>query len=116
MYYVNAIPKLDGTNCGKWYQKLEVALAMSNIDLSVTMPEPKELENPVRVQNEADAPWTARQKTYETAWTKYDIERALWYSSNCKCLMIIKGSISDAIKMAITDCPTAAEYLEKVKS
>jgi len=116
MNYVNAIPELDGSNCGKWYQKLEVALAMSNIDLSVTMPEPKELEKPVRAQNEADIAWTARQKTYETAWTKYDIERAPWYSSNRKCLMIIKGSISDAIRMAITDCPTAAEYLEKVKS
>ena len=116
MNYVNAIPELDGSNCGKWYQKPEVALAMSNIDLAVTTPEPKELEKPVRAQNEADAAWTARQKTYETAWTKYDIERAPWYSSNRKCLMIIKGSISDAIRMAITDCPTAAEYLEKVKS
>jgi hypothetical protein len=29
--------------------------------------------------------------------------------------MIIKGSIADAIRMAIPDCATAVEYLEKVK-
>ena len=44
MTYVNAIPELDGNNYGKWYQKLEIALAMANIDLAITTPAPKELE------------------------------------------------------------------------
>ena len=44
MTYVNAIPELDDNNYRKWYQKLEIALAMANIDLAITTPAPKELE------------------------------------------------------------------------
>ena len=56
MSYVNEIPKLNGQNYGKWYQKLEITLAMADIDLAVTVPAPKEPEKPVRAQNEiADA-------------------------------------------------------------
>ena len=47
---------------------------------------------------------------------KFDIERAQWNTSNRKCLMIIKGSIADSVRMSITNCPTASEYLAKVKS
>ena len=47
MTYVNPIPELDGNNYGKWYQKLEIALAMANIDLVVTTPAPQEPEKPV---------------------------------------------------------------------
>ena len=57
-----------------------------------------------------------REKNYDTASTRFDIERAQWRASNRKCLMIIKGSISDAIRMLITYCPMASEYLAKVKS
>jgi len=52
MSYVNEIPKLNGQNYGKWYQKLEITLAMADIDLAVTVPAPKEPEKPVRAQNE----------------------------------------------------------------
>jgi hypothetical protein len=31
MTHVNDIPELDGNNYGKWYQELEIALAMANI-------------------------------------------------------------------------------------
>jgi len=47
MTYVNDILELDGNNYGKWYQKLEIALAMANIDLVVTTPAPQEPEKPV---------------------------------------------------------------------
>jgi hypothetical protein len=116
MTYVNAIPELDGKSYGKWYQKFEIALAMANIDLAVITPAPKEPKKPVRAQNEAADAWAIHEKNYDIAWTKFDIERAQWNSSNRKCLMIIKGSIADAIRMSIPDCPTASEYLAKVKS
>ena len=48
MSYVNEISELNGQNYGKWYQVLEIALAMANIDLVVTVPAPKELAKPVR--------------------------------------------------------------------
>ena len=66
MYYVNAIPESDGNNYGKWYQKLEIALAMVNIDLAITTPAPKELEKPVRAQNEEATAWALREKNYDT--------------------------------------------------
>ena len=109
MNLLNGIPELDGRNYGKWYQKLEIALAMANIDLAISTPRPQESEKPVRAQNEADATFTARQKKYDEVKTLYDKEMAPWADSNCKCLLIIKGSILESIKMAITACPTAAE-------
>ena len=48
MSLVNRIPELDGTNYGKWYQKLEIALAMGNIDLDITTTASQEPEKPVR--------------------------------------------------------------------
>lgn len=116
MNLLNAIPELDGRNYGKWYQKLEITLAMANIDLAINTPQPQEPEKPMRAQNETDAAFAARQKKYDEEKTLYDIEMASWADSNRKCLMIIKGSISDPIRMAITACPTAAEYLQKIKS
>ena len=47
---------------------------------------------------------------------QYDIDKTHWNTSNRKCLMIIKGSISDNIKEAIPESTTAVEYLERVKS
>jgi hypothetical protein len=115
MNLLNGIPELDGRNYEKWYQKLEIALAMANIDLAINTPQPQEPEKPVRAQNEADATFTARQKKYDEAKKLYDNEMAPWADSNRKCLLIIKGSISESIRMAITACPTAAEYLQKIK-
>ncbi|XP_039834581.1 uncharacterized protein LOC120695378 [Panicum virgatum] len=116
MTYVNAIPELDGNNYGKWYQKLEIALEMANIDLAITTPAPQEPEKPVRAQNEEAAAWAIREKNYDSAMTRYDADKTRWNDSNRKCLMVMKGSTSDAIKMAIPDCDTALEYLAKVKS
>ena len=39
---------------GNGFQKLQLALAMTNIDLAIIMLAPEEPENPVRAQNEAD--------------------------------------------------------------
>ena len=62
MNLLNGIPELDGRNYGKWYQKLEIAMAMA-----INTPQPQEPEKPVRAQNEADATFTARQKKYDEA-------------------------------------------------
>ena len=116
MSYVNEILELHGQNYGKWHQKLEIALAMAEIDLAVTVPAPKEPKKPVRAQNEVDNAWAIRQKNHDRACTQFDIDRAHWNNSNHKCLMIIKGSISANMKEAISECTTAAEYLQRVKS
>ena len=71
---------------------------MAEIDLAVTVPAPKEPEMPVRAQNEADDAWAIREKNHDHAMIQYDIDKTRWNNANCKCLMIIKGSISDNIK------------------
>ena len=103
MSYVNEISELNGQNYGKWYRMLEIALAMANIDLAVTVPAPKEPAKPVRAQNETDDAWAICEKNHDRAWTQFDIDRARWNSSKRKCLMIIKGSISDSIRGAILE-------------
>ena len=45
---------------GNGFQKLRIALTMTNIDLVIIIPTPGELENPVRPQNEADDAWAIR--------------------------------------------------------
>ena len=76
---------------------------MTNIDLAIIMSPPEELENPVRAQNEAGDAWAIRQKAHDIAWTKWEIQQAHWNISKLKCLMIIRDSISDGIRMAIPE-------------
>ena len=52
------------------FQKLQIALAMANIDLAIIMPAPEAPENPLRAQNEADDSWAIREKAHDIAWTK----------------------------------------------
>ena len=42
---------------GNGFQKLQLALAMTNIDLAIIMPALEEPENPVRAQNKAHDAW-----------------------------------------------------------
>jgi hypothetical protein len=55
MTFINAIPPLDGFNYGIWAQKLEVALALSDIDLAITPPCPVGLEELVRDPDKSSA-------------------------------------------------------------
>jgi len=52
---------------GNGFQKLQIALAMTNIDLVIIMPAPEEPENLVRAQNEADDAWAIREKDHDIA-------------------------------------------------
>jgi len=64
---------------GNGFQKLQIALAMTNIDLVIIMPAPEEPENLVRAQNEADDAWAIREKAHDIAWTKWDSTGTLEY-------------------------------------
>ena len=93
------------------FRSYKNTLAMANIDSAIIMPAPEEPENPVRAQNEADDAWANREKAHDIAWTKWDIQQARCNISNRRYLMIIGGSISDGIRMAIPECATATESL-----
>ena len=49
------------------FQKLQIALAMANIDLAITMPAPEEPENPLRTQNNANDAWAIRGIAHDVA-------------------------------------------------
>jgi hypothetical protein len=60
MTFINTIPPLDGSNYWIWAQKLEVALALSDIDLAITSPCPVSPEELLRDSDESSAAWQAR--------------------------------------------------------
>jgi len=116
MNLISNIEPLNGGNCSKWAEQVEMALALADIDLAVTTPCPTEPVALVRGQNEDAADWQERQRAHGVVQMKYDLERAKWNSSNRKCLMVIKSSVIDTIRGAIPDATTAVEYLKKVES
>jgi len=58
---------------GNGFQKLQIAVAMSNIDLAIIMPAPEEPKNPARAQNKAYDAWYIQQKAHDFSWTKIEI-------------------------------------------
>jgi hypothetical protein len=70
----------------------------------------------MRVANETDVDFATQQRDHAEVRMKYDLDRAKWDSSNCKCLMVIKGSIEDTIWGSVPKYITATEYLKKVES
>ena len=116
MMFISSIPPLNGSNYNVWREKLEIALALSDNDLALISSCPIETEDPVRAENETDAAFATRERDHATVRMKYDLDRAKWDSSNRKCLMVAKSTISDAIRGSIPDCDTATEYLKKVES
>jgi len=116
MTFINSISKLTGQNYGIWREELEVNLALAEIDLALTEKAPTEPPAPVRGESETDAAWTTWERDHAPVRAKYDLDKAKWNNSNCKCLMVIKNSILEGIRGAIPDCATATEYLEKVKN
>jgi hypothetical protein len=45
--HLSAIQPLNGSNYGSWRETIEIALALLEIDLALTMDAPKEPEKPV---------------------------------------------------------------------
>ena len=95
------IEQLNGSNYASWKEKLEITLALLDIDYA--------LHNNPPVEPKPE------DKDYEALKKVYDEEKAKWDISNRKCLMIIKSSIIDAIRGAIPDTQTAREYLAKIE-
>ncbi|XP_025822440.1 uncharacterized protein LOC112898302 [Panicum hallii] len=116
MSFISSIEPLNGGNYDSWREKLEMTLALSEIDLALTSPCPTRPEDLVRGENKIEAAWTARQREHAPFVMKYDLDKAKWDQSNRKCLMVIKSSIVEAIRGAIPESTTAIEYLRKVES
>jgi hypothetical protein len=86
--------------------------ALWEIDFALTTDAPKEPVEPV-IHDEAFA---THQQDFTSIRMTYDLERVKRDVSNCKCLMIIKSSINEAIRGGIMNCETAKKYLKMVES
>jgi hypothetical protein len=95
--YLSAIQPLNGSNYGSWRETIEIALALMEIDLALTADAPKEPEKPVLRDGETAQAFATRERDFAPIRIAYDLERAKWDASNCKCLMVIKSSIKDVI-------------------
>jgi hypothetical protein len=113
---LSAIEPLNGSNYDSWRENIEIALALWEIDLALMTDPPKESAQPVIHEGEATEAFATRQRDFTHIRMQYDLDRAKWDASNCKCLMVIKSSIMEAIRGAIPSYKTAKEYLKKVES
>ena len=98
---LNGIEQLNGGNYATWKEKLEITMALLNIDYAL-------LNDPPEAPKEND-------ENYDGLKKEYDVMKAKWDDSNRKCLMMIKGSITQSMRGALPDCETAKWYFAKIE-
>jgi hypothetical protein len=92
---------LTGSNFGTWKENLEITLALLNIYYAL-------LNDPPIAPTKGD-------ENYDALKRDYDDEKTKWEDSNRKCLMIIKGFITQSMRGAVPDSQTAKGYLGKIE-
>ncbi|GJY94647.1 hypothetical protein Tco_0511008 [Tanacetum coccineum] len=93
--YMSGIEPLTGTNFSTWRDPVKLTLGVKDLDRALRIDPPAALT----AESIAD-----QKRAYEQ-----------WERSNRMSLMIIKNSISVAIRGAIPDSENAKEYLSSVK-
>jgi molybdopterin converting factor small subunit len=115
MRWIMSVEPLTGANYPQWREKINMGLALFEIDKAITdkcLVEPTLLDILNDLVCDAKA---EREKQNSKLMSCYEIEKINWERSNRKCLMVIKERISEGIRGAISECETVVEYLEKVK-
>jgi hypothetical protein len=111
-----SVEPLTGANYPQWREKINMGLALFEIDKLITdkrSVEPTLFDIPSDLGADAKA---ERAKQNSKFMSCYEIDKINGERSNHKCLMVIKERISEGIRGAILDCETVVEYLEKVES
>jgi hypothetical protein len=93
--YLSGIEPLTGTNFSTWRDQVKLTLGVMDLDHALRTDPPAAL---------TDASKSDQKRAYEQ-----------WERSNRMSLMIIKNSISVAIRGAIPDSENAKEYLSSVE-
>jgi hypothetical protein len=110
------IDPLTQANYPQWREKINMGLALFDIDKVITDKHPVELTL-LEIPDDLDADAKAeREKVNSKIMSCCEIEKINWESLNRKCLMVIKERISESIRGAIPDCATVVEYLDKVEN
>jgi hypothetical protein len=99
--YLSSIEPLSGGNYGTWREKIEIGLALWDLDLALMSDPPIELAEPVIRDGENDDTFVTKKRVHAEIRIKYNLEHAKWDSFNRKCLMVIKSFIVEAIRGAI---------------
>ena len=81
---INGIEPLNGSNYVSWKEKLEINLALLDLDYALNNDAPKEPQQDT--------------ENYEALRKEYNDKKALWEPSNRKCLMVIKSSTIESIR------------------
>jgi hypothetical protein len=116
MSYIMPVEPLTGVNYPQWREKINMGLALFEIDKAITDKHPVELTL-LDIADDLGADAKAkREKQNSKLMGCYEIVKINCESSNRKCLMVIKERISEGIRGTIPECETAVEYLEKVES
>jgi hypothetical protein len=116
MSWIMSVEPLTGANYPQWWEKINMSIALFEIDKAITDKHPVE-PTLLYIPNDLGADAKAeREKQNSKLMSCYEIKKINWERSNHKCLMVIKEWISEGIRGTILECETAVEYLEKVES
>ncbi|GJY51525.1 UBN2_2 domain-containing protein [Tanacetum coccineum] len=92
---VSGIEPLNGTKFSSWKEQVKISLSITDLDYALRFDKP----NPLTATSTVD-----EKRNYE-----------IWERSNRMSLMIMKNSISIAIRGAIPDSENAKEFLKSVE-
>jgi hypothetical protein len=90
MSWIMSVEPLTGANYPQWQEKINMGLALFEIDKAITDKRPVEptlLDIPNDLGADAKA---EREKQNSKLMSCYEIEKINWERSNHKCLMVIK--------------------------
>jgi hypothetical protein len=98
---LNGIEQLNGSNYATWKDMLEITMVLLNIDYAL-------LNDPPEAPKE-------NNENYDALKKDYDVMMAKWDDSNRKCLMMIKGTITQSMRGALPKCEIAKRYFAKIE-
>ncbi|KAK1670405.1 hypothetical protein QYE76_058564 [Lolium multiflorum] len=116
MSCIKDVPTLRGDNYTEWRKKVDFAFVCAEVDWVVDTPQPIKPTDPVRADGDTDDAWAKKKRDHAPVEMSYTLENRKWQTANKKCMAFIKNTIENAIVGSITECASAGEYLEKIKS
>ncbi|XP_071678119.1 uncharacterized protein [Lolium perenne] len=116
MSCIKDVPTLRGDNYTEWRKKVDFAFVCAEVDWVVDTPQPIKPADPVRADGDTDDAWAQKKRDHAPVEMSYALENRKWQTANKKCMAFIKNTIENAIVGSITECTSAGEYLEKIKS